>query len=360
MSQERTEKATPQKREDARQKGQIARGAELPSALSLFAALSALYLLSGNILEQVSFNFRDSARQIAEFRPMTDTDLHVLVLGAGKFLAFLVLPIALVAFTAAVGGNFAQGGFSFTAKPLTQGAQRLNPIGNLKRIFGPDALVNLIKSAVKLAFIATVAYGVLSPVMAEAPTLIGAPLPTVASRLSSILFSLAFRCATVLIVLAAGDYGYAFYKHEKSLRMTKQEIKDEYKQQEGDPMVKGQRRRAARMLMQKRSLRDVPTATVVVTNPTHFAVALRYDRSRDAAPTVVAKGADNFAAKIREIAGEHAIPIIENKPLARGLYQAVEPNQVIPVEFFGAVAELLAYVYRQNDSVDRTAGRLGL
>lgn len=349
MSQERTEKATPKKREDARKKGQIARGAELPSALSLLAALSALYLFSGNILEQINFNFHDTAKHIAGFKPITDTDLHVMILGAGKFLAFLTVPVIIVAFTASLAGNFAQGGFSFTAGPMTQGAQRLNPIGNLKRIFGPDALVNLLKSVVKLAFIAIVAYGVLSPVVAEAPSLINAPIATVAEKLGGILFSLAFRCSVVLLVLAAADYGYAYYKHEKSLRMSKQEIRDEYKQQEGDPMVKGQRRRAARMLVQKRSLAEVPTATVVVTNPTHFAVALRYDRSRDAAPTVVAKGADNLAAKIREIARENNVPLIENKPLARGLYKLVEPNQIIPVEFFGAVAEVLAYVYRRNE-----------
>jgi flagellar biosynthetic protein FlhB len=135
--------------------------------------------------------------------------------------------------------------------------------------------------------------------------------------------------------------------------MSKQEIRDEYKQQEGDPMIKAQRRRSARMIAQKRSLVDVPTATVVITNPTHFAVALRYDRSRDAAPIVVAKGADNFAAKIREIARDHEIPLIENPPLARGLYKLVEPNQMIPIEFFGAVAEVLAYVYRHNESGER-------
>jgi flagellar biosynthetic protein FlhB len=353
MSQERTEKATPKKREDARRKGQIARGAELPSALSLLGALSALYLFSGNIFDQVAFNFQDTARHIAGFKQMTDTDLHAMVLGAGKFLALLTIPVILLAFTGSVAGNLAQGGFSFTGESMTQGPKRLNPISNLKRIFGPDALVNLLKSIIKLTFIVIVAYGVLAPVVSEAPSLINAPLAIVAAKLGGILFSLSFRCAVVFLVLAAGDYGYAYYKHEKSLRMTKQEIRDEYKQQEGDPMVKSQRRRAARMLTQKRSLVDVPTATVVITNPTHFAVALRYDRTKDAAPMVIAKGADNFAAKIREIARENHIPLVENPPLARGLYKLVEPKQTIPVEFFGAVAEVLAYVYRHDESSPR-------
>lgn len=352
MSQERTEKATPKKREDARKKGQIARGTELPSALALLAAVSALYVFGGTMIEQVSLHIRTSAFRIGGLKPLTDTDLHLMFLDAGKFLAFLTLPVAALALAAVVAGNFAQGGLSFTGAPFLRGGEKLNPVSNLKRVFGPDSLVNLVKSIVKLAFIAAVTYGVLGPVIIEAPALVNAPLQTVGAKLAEILFALAFRSGIALLVLAAADYGYAFYKHEKSLRMTKQEIRDEYKQQEGDPMIKSMRRRAARSIAQKRSLVEVPSATVVITNPTHFAVALRYDRSRDAAPTVVAKGADNFAAKIREIARENAVPLIENPPLARGLYKAAEPNQTIPVEFFGAVAEVLAYVYRQNDSIN--------
>ena len=138
------------------------------------------------------------------------------------------------------------------------------------------------------------------------------------------------------------------YKHEKSLRMTKQEVRDEFKQQEGDPHIKGQRRRSARALVQKRSLAEVPSATVIVTNPTHYAVALRYDRDQDAAPEVIAKGADIIAKKIRDIARENDILVVENPPLARSLYRLVEPNQMVPIEFFGAVAEILAYVYRKE------------
>lgn len=178
---------------------------------------------------------------------------------------------------------------------------------------------------------------------------IHAPLPTIVAKLGEVLFALGFRCGLVLLGLAAADYGYAWYKHEKSLRMTKQEIRDEYKQQEGDPMVKGQRRRAARALTQRRSISAVPTASVVITNPTHFAVALRYDRDDDAAPVVVAKGADVIAAKIRQLATEHNVPLIENPPLARALYKMVEPNQIIPAEFFAPVAEILAYVFRQKE-----------
>ncbi len=349
MAQERTEKATPKRREDARLKGQIARGAELPAALSFLTALITLKLLSGDIVARVGFNFQDAARNIAAMKPLTDSTLHVIFIDAGSALAVISLPVILVGFAAVLAGNFAQGGFSLTAKALTPKADRFNPAKNIKRIFGLDSVVNLGKSFLKLCFIAFVAYQVLSPVIENAPSYISAPLPTVAVNLGETLYSLGFRCGLVLLTLAAADYGYAWYKHEKSLRMSKQEIRDEYKQQEGDPLIKGQRRQAARALSQKRSLNEVPTASVVITNPTHFAVALRYDRDKDAAPIVVAKGADNIAAKIREIARENDVALIENPPLARALYRTVEPNQIIPVEFFGAVAEILAFVFRQKE-----------
>lgn len=349
MASERTEKATPKKREDARKKGQIARGAELPAALAFLGALVTLKIISTDIFAQTGYFIENSAQQIKSFKPLTDTDLQVLLLSGGKMFALLTLPVVMVGFAAVVAGNFAQGGLSFSGSPLMPKAEKFSPAKNIKRIFGLDGIVNLGKSLLKLVFIMSVAYGVLAPVIENAPTFIHAPLPTVAVKLGETLYSLAFRCGLVLLSLAAADYGYSWYKHEKSLRMTKQEIRDEYKQQEGDPLIKGQIRRAARALAQRRSLAEVPTASVVITNPTHFAIALRYDRDKDAAPIVVAKGADNLAAKIRSLAWENDIPLVENPPLARALYKTVEPRQTIPVEFFGAVAEILAFVFRQKE-----------
>ncbi len=350
MAMERTEKATPKRREDARKKGQIARGAELPAALSFLGALIMLKFLAEDMFNRVGYSLKSAAFSISHLKPLTDAELHILLLEAGKMLILFALPVIMIGFVGVVAGNFAQGGLSFASEALMPKAEKFSPAKNIKRIFGLDSLVNLCKSLVKLIFIAVVAYGVLAPVIEAAPTFVNAPLGTVAVRLSETLYSLALRCGIVLIVLAAADYGYAWYKHEKSLRMSKQDIRDEFKQQEGDPMLKGQRRRAARALAQRRSIADVPTASVVITNPTHFAVALRYDRDKDAAPIVVAKGADTIAAKIREIARDNDIPLIENPPLARALYKVVEPKQMIPVEFFAAVAEILAYVFRQKES----------
>ena len=349
MANEKTEKATPKRREDARKKGQIARGPELPAALSFLGALFALKLISADIFERVGFAIRDSAYKAFAFKPLTDTDLHIMFLDAAKLFALLSMPAMLVGFAAVLAGNFAQGGLSLNGGALMPKPDKFNPAKNIKKIFGLDSVFNLGKSLLKFVVIASVAYGVLSPLIENAPKFIHAPLATVAMQLGGTLYTLAFRCGLVLVVLAAADYGYAWYKHEKSLRMSKQDIRDEFKQQEGDPMIKGQRRRAARALAQKRSIADVPTATVVITNPTHFAIALRYDRDTDAAPVMVAKGADVLAAKIRELAKDNDIPMIENPPLARALYRSVEPNQIIPVEFFAAVAEILAYVFRLKE-----------
>lgn len=350
MSQEKTEKATPKKREDARKKGQIARGPEFPAALSFLGALLVLNIFSGEVFGWVGGYIVSSAGHIAKPEDLTAGNTQVLLIEAAKILALIALPVMTIAFAAVVAGNFAQGGLSLTGAALAPKPEKFNPVNNIKRVFGLDSVVNLIKSIIKLLLIGAVGYGVLAPVIENAPELMHSPLPVIAAKLGATLYTLALRCGLVMIALACADYGYAWYKNEKSLKMSKQEIIDEYKQQEGDPLVKNQRRNAARAIAQKRSLAEVPTASVIITNPTHISVALRYDRDKDAAPIVVAVGADNIAAKIREIARENDIPMIENVPLARALYKVAEPNRMIPVEFFGAVAEILAYVFRQKSS----------
>lgn len=350
MSKERTEKATPKKREDARKKGQIARGPDFPSAMAFLGTLVALKFIGSDLFIKTGLSVQKSALDIANLKPLTVGDLQVMFTEAGGLFLSLSVPVMLVGFVAVLAGNFAQGGLSLSAESMKPKIDKFSPAKNAKRVLGPDAAVNLGKSIIKLIVIAAVAYGVLSPVIENAASMVNAPLSEVIRKLGDTLFDLAFRCGIALLILAGADYGYAWYKHEKSLRMTKQEIRDEYKQQEGDPMIKGQRRRAARALTQRRSMAEVPSASVIITNPTHFAVALRYDRDKDAAPIVVAKGADLIAAKIREIAKENNIPLIENPPLARALFRSVEPNQTIPVEFFGAVAEILAFVFRQGEA----------
>lgn len=349
MSSEKTEKATPKKREDAKRKGQIARGAELPAALTFLAALFAANFFSGDLFDTLGNYIKNSAQMVANPQPFTQTEVHGIFIEAVKILGLSVLPIIAVALAAGIAGNFAQGGLVFTTNALLPKADKFNPASNIKKIFGLDSVVNLLKSFIKLLLLGAVAYGVLTPVIENAPKLMHAPVGTMMTTLGGTLYSLAFRCGLAMLAISLADYGYTIYKHEKSLKMSKQEIRDEYKEQEGDPLVKSQRRRAARQISQNRSLGEVATASVIITNPTHFAVALRYDKDKDAAPVVVAKGADHLAAKIRELAKENDIPLMENPPLARALYRLVEPNQIIPNEFFGAVAEILAYVFRQKE-----------
>lgn len=348
MSQERTEKATPKRREDAKRKGQIARGAELPAAFGFIAAVFAASIFGRELFDKLGLYIQSTAQKIIEIKTLNAPDVHLLFIEGVTILALAVVPIVVIALAAGLAGNFAQGGFTLTPSALMPKADKFNPISQIKRIFGLDSVVNLAKASIKLLILGWVAKGVLSPLAVDAPGLVHAPLTIVASKLGGTLYELAFRCGLLMLAFAFADYGYSWYKHEKSLKMSKQEIRDEYKESEGDPLIKHQRRNAARRMMEKRSIADVPTASVIITNPTHFAVALRYDRDKDAAPIVVAKGADHLAAKIREIARDNDIPLYENPPLARALYRMVEPSQIIPVEFFGAVAEILAYVFRQK------------
>lgn len=348
MSADRTEQATPKRREDARKKGQLARRPELPMAAGFLAALSVLQATSTDWVERGQHLVSSLAQRVSDPQPMTVSSAHGLLIEAVGHLTLFVLPVTATLAITSLAGNFAQGGFTLSPEALTPKAERLNPAENWKRVISLDQVVALFKECLVLGGIALACWSVCTEALATAASLVGLSAPATLAFSSSLLSRLGWRAGGVLLLLAAADYGYGWYKHEKSLRMTKQEIKDEYKQQEGDPMVKGQRRRMGRALAMRQITQEVPRADVVVTNPTHYAVALRYDRLKDAAPVVVAKGADLMAKRIRDLARLHNIPIVENPPLARALFREVDVPGAIPSEFFRAVAELLAYVYRQR------------
>jgi flagellar biosynthesis protein FlhB len=348
MSDNRTEKPTPRRREEARKKGQVARRPELAATASFLAALVMLKFTSGDLLARSARLFESSTSYVSTKETFGIPLVHTIFVNAATNLALLSLPVIGAALTAGLAANFAQGGLTFAVQALTPKAEKFNPVSNLKRIFGSNGPIELLKSFLKLAGLALVCWGTLAHAITDAPKLVGAPSASTFSSLGNIVYSLSLRAGGVLFVVAALDYAWGWYKHEKSLRMSKQELKDEYKRQEGDPLMKSQRRRAARAIAQRRIAAEFPKADVVVTNPTHFAVALRYDRAKDAAPIVVAKGADLLAKRIREIAKANNVAIIENPPLARSLYQAVAIGTIIPAELYRAVAELLAFEYRQR------------
>jgi flagellar biosynthetic protein FlhB len=348
MATNRTEKPTPKRREDARKKGQIARRPELPAALGFLSALVMLRLLSEQILQHITVFMTGTMLQASSNVALTPLAATQLLMDALARLAVLSLPIIAAVCVASVASNFAQGGLSFTPELLKPKGNRFNPINNLKNAFGVNGALQFVKSILVIGVMIAVCYDTVKQAIGESPALVGAPAPHIMMTVGDLLYRLGLRAGIVVLIVAVLDYGYGWYRHEKSLKMTKQEIKDEYRQQEGDPMVKGQRRRMARAMLQRHIATEVPKADVVVTNPTHFAVALRYDREHHAAPVVVAKGADDMAKRIREIAQAHNVAIVENPPLARSLYRTVEIGRAIPVELFRAVAELLAYVYRQR------------
>jgi flagellar biosynthesis protein FlhB len=348
---ERTEKATPKRREDARRKGQFARSTELPAVAGLCAALVMLQAVGPQLMERAGGLF---VRLPAAVRAGSGFGFGAeaaerLLLDASLDLLLLTLPAVAAAAVAAAAASVAQTGFRLTPELLKPRAERFSPLANFKRAYGAQAPVELAKNLLKLCAVGVAGYGAARRAAEEAPRLVGAPAAETLAALGSIAGSLVWRAALCLLVVAALDYAWQFFRHERQLRMSKQEVKDEYRQQEGDPLVKGQRRRAARSLVRQRLAVEVPRADVVVTNPTHFAVALRYDRGRDAAPVVVAKGADHLAARIRRLAREHKVEVVENPPLARALYRDVHIGRAVPPELFRAVAELLAYVYRLRE-----------
>lgn len=349
MAHDRTEKATPKRREDARKKGQLARRPEVAAAASFLAVLFLLKITGADLLRHASLLFSTAAGWITARESLDPPTAQSMLIKASSTLALLSLPPIAAALTAGVAGNLAQGGLNFAPEAFKPRAERFNPIANLKRVLGANGPIELVKNFLKLGGLTLATYSSLAQCVAEAPQLIGTPPVKAFGALGKLIYDVGLRAGFIFFMVGVLDYLYGWYKHEKSLRMTKQELKDEFRKQEGDPIFKGYRRRAARALSRRRIAAEVPRADVVVVNPTHFSVALKYDRAHDAAPTVIAKGADLIAKQIREIAKAHDVPIVENPPLARSLYNQVEIGEIIPAELFRAVAEVLAYVYQRRE-----------
>lgn len=342
--QEKTEKATPKKRREARKKGQVAKSREIPSVLVLLSALSVFYFAGSWMFRQLSDIMRSVYQQISYIQLGVEST-HALFWDLFLKIVVVLAPLVLTVAVAGILGHIAQTGFMLTGETMTPKLSKLSPIKGIKRLFSASSLVELVKSILKVAIIGGISYIMLRDEMDKIPALIELEIPSILSFFGSAALKLGFYTCLVLIILAALDLFFQIWKHEKDLRMTKQEIKDEFKQREGDPMVRSRIRAAQREMAMRRMMEAVPDATVVITNPTHLAIALKFERSMPA-PTIVAKGAGHIAAKIRAIATENDVPIIEQKPLARAMYKDVEIGQQIPAELYQAVAEILAYVYR--------------
>ncbi|MBA2937822.1 flagellar biosynthesis protein FlhB [Paenibacillus sp. CGMCC 1.16610] len=344
---EKTEPATAKKRQDARKKGQVAKSMDLPAALILLFSFLSFLMFGGYMKEKIINIFRNVYENELTM-DITASNVHALFADLVKQGFFILGPIFLLAVIIAFIANYAQVGFMFIGDPLMMKFNKINPLEGFKRIFSLRTVMEFLKSMLKMTIIGYVVYTTL---MGEKAKLLGlghAPLESTFSFIAAVTLKLGIKIGAVLIVLAIFDYIYQKYEHEKSLRMSKQDIKDEYKKSEGDPLIKGKIRSKQRQMAMQRMMQEVPKADVIITNPTHFAVALKYDSTNMQAPTVIAKGADYVALKIKEVAKNNGIITMENKPLARAIFAQVEIGDSIPAELFQAVAEVLAYVYKMK------------
>jgi len=324
----------------------VPKSSELNAAVNLLAITVLLLAISPALWQ----NFLQVMRKYLEMGAgvLTAGNLTDLAVSVVKDLLLLLGPVFLTAVVAAAASSYLQVGFLFTPSLVAPKFDRINPFSGLQRIFSKRALVEFLKSLLKVVIVALVAWQFLR---ANYETLFVVLYQNAAETwdiVSSLGLNLAVRVAVAFAALAAADLMYQRYEYYKSLKMSKQEIKEEFKEMEGDPQIRARIREVQRKIAMQRMLHEVPSATVVITNPTELAVALRYREKEDDAPVVVAKGAGVLARRIRELAKEHRIPLVENKQVARMLFQQVELGQAIPVELYQAVAEILAFVYRMQ------------
>jgi flagellar biosynthetic protein FlhB len=341
----RTEKATPKRREKAREEGSVLKVQDLDSTL-LFGANMFLFLaLWSATLTLLAKEVEFFLRQASSGNPILDGNLGKSALEFFWILLRILLPYLGVNFIIAFAIQFLQHGFKPTLKPLKPKFSKMNPVNGLKRIFSMKSTVELLKGLFKLLIIFWAAYIVISPNLLILMQALKMPITQGLSLMQDVIFQLYRNVLLAMLVVAGIDFLYQRFQFEKNIRMTKQEIKDEMKDAEGDPLIKGKQRSMMMQASMRRIVTQVPKATVVITNPTHFAVALLYD-SETPAPMCVAKGLDHLALKIREQASKAGVPIIENPPLARLLYRSVELDRPIPAGLYQAVAQVLAYVYK--------------
>lgn len=340
---EKTEEPTAKRKNDARAKGQVARSQEINGAFVLLAGFAMLKIFGHSIYTDLT----DYMRYIfGHLNQGIDTESVMrLFIGIITILAKTSFPIMAAIMIMGLAINLFQVGINFTTEPVGFKPENLNPINGFGRIFSSRALIELVKSLFKIVIIGFLIYDYLKDEIFHMPRFIFSDLNASLDGIAAIILSLAFKICMLYLVLAILDYAYQKWKHNKDLKMSKQDVKEEFKQMEGDPQIKGKIKSKQRQMAMQRMMREVPKADVIVTNPTHFAVALQYQKGMPA-PLVLAKGQDLVAQKIKAIARDANITIVENKPLARALYAVVPVGGYVPQELYKSVAEVLAYVYR--------------
>ena len=349
---EKTEQPTDKKRSDARNKGQVARSQELNAAFVMLGGFIGLNILWEYVYKNIAGYSAHIFSNLAT--TATTESIYEIIIGVITLLSKTAFPIMLGIMVFGLAVNIYQVGFKISTYAISFRPEKLNPINGFGRFFSKRALVELIKSLIKIIVIGFFLYLYLKDEIPFMPYFIYYDLTRSLAEMADKIFVMTFQILGVIMVLAIADYAYQKWQMTQDLMMTKQEVKDEYKQAEGDPKIKAKIKQKQREMAMARMMQEVPKADVIVTNPTHLAVALRYEAGMTA-PMVIAKGKDIVAERIKEIARENRIMIVENKPLARALYEAVEVGGDVPQELYQAVAELLAYVYRLKKKKIRPA-----
>ncbi len=347
---ERSESATPKRREEARERGHVAKSQDLSSAVVLLASVTALWFFGRDLAGGLAGAVSGSIENLA----VMDGDSENLLLHFGGALTAVLLgflPFLITVFVAALAVNLAQVGFLWSTESLAPDLNRLDPVAGLGRLLSFKGVARLIASLLKIAVVGSVVGWTIWNERARLMDLGGFVFENLMGVAVELMFTLSFRAALALLVLAILEFGYQRWQYERDLRMSKHEVREELKRFEGDPRIRERRRAIQRQLALQRMMQDVPKATVVITNPTHLAIAVKYAQKEMEAPLVVAKGAELLAQRIRETAAEHGIPVVERKELARALYKSVEVGQQIPPELYQAVAEILAFVFRMKGGV---------
>ena len=342
---QKTEDPTDKKLEDARTKGQVASAPETKHAAMFLAALIVVGGLGGYSMQRLALLFVRLWGNADDYmlQPQGAENFAIGLTGA---VGMAVLPLFGSLFVFAILGGFLQGRPTLSWTRVAPKWSKLNPIAGFGRMFGTRALVEFAKTLFKLSAVCLVALWVIWPKAGGLDHLIGIEPGQIGSAATAIVFDMLKAIALLVLALSLFDVFWQRYSFHQQMKMSKQEVKDEHKQQEGDPKIKGRIRSIQIQRAKKRMMANVPKASVIITNPTHYAVALQYDHGQMAAPLVVAKGVDAIALKIREIAGQHDVPIVENRPLARALYASAEVDRPIPTEHYAAVAEIISYVLR--------------
>lgn len=353
---EKTEEPTQKKLTDARKEGQVAKSKDLASACELLAMFELLSLWIPKMGENFTGNIYDVYVQIPELVRMYDGEFPVmtfrmLFVELVERVLLTIAPFLIVGVLIAFLVNLIQVKWKPTSKPLKPKFSKFNPVSGVKRLFSKESLVELLKSLLKLGVIGYVVVDYLKKHAIPMKLFYDIPLLEVVQEVGGIVIDLGFRISIFYLLIAILDYVYQKRKFKNDMKMTKQEVKDEYKNTEGDPQIKGKQRQRMQEASRRRMMQQLPEADVVITNPTHYAVAIKYDPEQYDAPYVIAKGADYLAQRIKEIARENDVEIVENKPLARMLYANVEIGAVVPPELYQAVAEVLAFVYHLKGKV---------